>query len=508
MTQNGERLSERLSEQIGAVIDSGFERYVRLDASSPEEQALEERINALVDAARGRAGPRAASSRAEMEARKLGWVLDSLVENAPAMLFLKRAEDLTVELWNKQAERISGVNAADILGKTGLESFPVDQMRAFFERDRTVLDGKRLVSAEEALTGPSGETRWVYTQKIPLLDEHGEARYLLGISEDVTEQRLATEALRRAKEAAEAANQAKTDFLANVSHELRTPLTLILGPVEDALADDEAPLPPRQRDRIAMVRRNALRLLGLVNALLDLSRIEAGRAEAWFAPHDLAALTADLASTFRSAIERARLRLVVETEPPAVDVHVDREMWEKIVLNLLSNAFKFTLEGEIAGLAPGRGRRGDPRGARHGHRHPGARAAARLRPLPPRAHGRGADARGERDRPLARAGDGPPPPRHDPRRERGRPGDGDHGHDPAGDGAPPRRSGRAGRRSWRAHRLRGVLRRRGAALRARAGGGPGAARGRQAARPPNPRGRGQRRHARVHREPARPRSGT
>ncbi len=95
------------------------------------------------------------------------------------------------------------------------------------------------------------------------------------------------------------------------------------------------------------MRRNALRLLKLVNALLDFSRIEANRAQASFARHDLSALTADLASNFRSAIERAGLRLVVDVPPSPEDVYVDRDVWEKIVLNLLSNALKFTFEGEI-----------------------------------------------------------------------------------------------------------------------------------------------------------------
>ncbi len=142
-------------------------------------------------------------------------------------------------------------------------------------------------------------------------------------------------------------DRAKTAFFSNVSHEFRTPLTLMLGPLEDALAA-AADLSPAQRDRLQVAHRNALRLLRLVNALLDFSRIEAGRAQASYRPTDLAALTIDLASSFRSAIERASLVLVVDAPPLSAPVYVDRTMWETIVLNLLSNAFKFTLEGEIA----------------------------------------------------------------------------------------------------------------------------------------------------------------
>ncbi|MDP9120311.1 MAG: ATP-binding protein, partial [Acidobacteriota bacterium] len=142
-------------------------------------------------------------------------------------------------------------------------------------------------------------------------------------------------------------DRAKTAFFSNVSHEFRTPLTLLLGPAEDALADAKEPLPAAQRERIEVIHRNGLRLFKLVNTLLDFSRIEAGRVQAVYEPVDLAALTAELASVFRSAVERAGLRLLVDCPPLPEPIHVDREMWEKIVLNLLSNAFKFTFAGEI-----------------------------------------------------------------------------------------------------------------------------------------------------------------
>jgi PAS domain S-box-containing protein len=142
-------------------------------------------------------------------------------------------------------------------------------------------------------------------------------------------------------------DRAKTAFFSNVSHEFRTPLTLMLGPVEDALADHADPLPPRQRERLEAAHRSSLRLLKLVNTLLDFARIEAGRVQAVYEPTDLAALTAELASNFRSACEKAGLRLVVDCPPLPEPVYVDRDMWEKVVLNLVSNAFKFTFEGEI-----------------------------------------------------------------------------------------------------------------------------------------------------------------
>ncbi|MBN8926211.1 MAG: hypothetical protein BGO51_15495 [Rhodospirillales bacterium 69-11] len=152
---------------------------------------------------------------------------------------------------------------------------------------------------------------------------------------------------RRRAEALAELDRAKTTFFSNVSHEFRTPLTLMLGPLEDTLNDPAAVLPPDQRRRLELAHRNALRLLRLVNTLLDFSRIEAGRVQAAFRPTDLAALTADLVAGFRSAMERAGLRLETDLPPIGTPVHVDRDMWEKIVLNLLSNAFKFTFAGAI-----------------------------------------------------------------------------------------------------------------------------------------------------------------
>ena len=152
---------------------------------------------------------------------------------------------------------------------------------------------------------------------------------------------------RRAKALAEL-DRAKIAFFSNVSHEFRTPLTLMLGPVEDALVATDEHLSPLQRERLEVVYRNGLRLQSLVNSLLDFSRIEAGRVRAAYEPTALADFTADLASNFRSACEKAGLELRVDCPPLSEPVFVDRPMWEKVVLNLLSNAFKFTFEGEIA----------------------------------------------------------------------------------------------------------------------------------------------------------------
>jgi PAS domain S-box-containing protein len=199
------------------------------------------------------------------------------------------------------------------------------------------------------LRGKDGQYRWFLSRAMPIRDDQGNFVQWFGTNTDVTEQVLAEEKvaqqareLRALNERLQELDRAKTTFFSNVSHEFRTPLTLMLGPLDELMAraarDD--------LERLGTIRRNGQRLLKLVNTMLDFARIEAGRTQAAYAPTDLAALTADLASNFRAACEKAGLILEVDC-PANVQGWVDRELWEKIVLNLISNAFKFTMCGRI-----------------------------------------------------------------------------------------------------------------------------------------------------------------
>jgi PAS domain S-box-containing protein len=167
------------------------------------------------------------------------------------------------------------------------------------------------------------------------------------VAASVANARAYDEERKRAEALAEI-DRAKTRFFSNVSHEFRTPLTLMLGPLQELLSRSQTHLSPTAKEQLELANRNGARLLRLVNTLLDFSRIEAGRVQAVYQATDLATFTAELVSVFRSATERAGLKLVVNCDPLDELAYVDRDMWEKIVLNLISNAFKFTFEGEIA----------------------------------------------------------------------------------------------------------------------------------------------------------------
>jgi len=179
-----------------------------------------------------------------------------------------------------------------------------------------------------------------------LFDEKYESFFLL-VADQVATSLADVNALESERKRAEALaeiDRAKTTFFSNISHELRTPLTLMLAPIEDALHDPDTI--PENRLRMDIAHRNARRLLKLVNSLLDFSRIEAGRMNAKFHLVNLTDFTRDLASTFHDVVEKAGMHLQVNIEN-AVEGYVDREMWEKVVLNLLSNAFKYTHQGAI-----------------------------------------------------------------------------------------------------------------------------------------------------------------
>jgi PAS domain S-box-containing protein len=196
---------------------------------------------------------------------------------------------------------------------------------------------------------PGGGARWgtLVVGLAPRLvydDEYADLVRLVGdVLATIMTSAEARQMERERAEALAEADRAKTAFFTNISHEFRTPLTLLLGPLDELAATAQ----PEDRDRLDLARRNARRLYRLVNALLEFSRIEAGRAQATFEPVDLAPLTSQLASMFRSAFDSGGVRLAIDADPLPQPVFVDREMWERIVLNLVSNAFKHTYDGEV-----------------------------------------------------------------------------------------------------------------------------------------------------------------
>jgi signal transduction histidine kinase len=253
---------------------------------------------------------------------------------------------------NNTSVRSVGVSRSDVHGVPFWEgrwwaSSPPEVREQLKDAIRRAAQGEFVRYDVESIRDVDGQEATTIDFNLnPIRDREGKVVFMTVEGRDVTEQRRLEREVLRQKEELTRLNELKTQFFANISHEFRTPLTLMLGPLEEMLTPDEA-LPTKEREQLQAVHRNAQRLLKLVNTLLDFSRIEAGRIQANYEPTDLATYTADLASMFRSAIETAGMKLVVDCPPLPEPVYVDREMWEKIVLNLLSNAFKFTFEGTI-----------------------------------------------------------------------------------------------------------------------------------------------------------------
>jgi signal transduction histidine kinase/DNA-binding response OmpR family regulator len=319
----------------------------------------------------------------------------TLFESAPDSYYVL-SPDFTILAASDAFLRASMTKREDIVGRGLFEVFPgnpddpsntgVSNLRDSLESvlkhrvPHTMVVQKYDIPRPDSVGGGFEQKYWSPVS-YPVFGVDGRVAYIIHRTEDVTEfvrlkqqgseqqkltQQLQTRAeqmeaeiylraqelqsanrqLRAANEALAELDRAKTAFFSNISHEFRTPLTLMLAPIEDIL--NNSTLVAGDREQLEIVHRNGLRLLKLVNNLLDFSRLKAGKVQAVYESTDLATFTLDLASGFRSAVERAGLSFIVDCPPLESPIYVDREMWEKIVLNLLSNAFKFTFEGKIA----------------------------------------------------------------------------------------------------------------------------------------------------------------
>ncbi|OLF11540.1 hypothetical protein BLA60_11320 [Actinophytocola xinjiangensis] len=204
---------------------------------------------------------------------------------------------------------------------------------------------------ERALAVPLRDGQGVLGVLVTALEPNRDAREFVDLVARTTTAALANAAARTADRRRvgelEEQDAARSDLFVSASDELRTPLTLVSAPAEEALADTDDPLPPAQRERIRLVRRNAARLRRMLNNIIDVTRVSSGSLHAERVATELGQLTREVAASFAPAIERGGLDLEVDSPGLARMVFVDREMWERIVLNLLSNALKFTLSGQI-----------------------------------------------------------------------------------------------------------------------------------------------------------------
>jgi PAS domain S-box-containing protein len=284
--------------------------------------------------------------RDEQDLKDSKMFLGSIVENLPMMVFVKEAQDLRFVRVNKAGEDLIGVREAELTGLNDYDFFPKEQADSFTGKDREVLRSGCLQDVPEELiqTKHRGQ-RILHTKKIPLFDSAGRPQYLLGISEDITERKQAEEALRHSQQAAESANRAKTEFLANVSHEIRTPLNATLGMLE-LLA--ESTLTPDQREYTQIGQRAGRALLDLVNDLLDMAKAEAGTLQLDSEPFNIREFLVKTQAMIRPRAhdKGLHLGLMVFEEVPT-HIEGDARRVRQILLNLMGNAIKFTADGHV-----------------------------------------------------------------------------------------------------------------------------------------------------------------
>ncbi len=277
------------------------------------------------------------------EAKKANRFLDAIIENIPDMIFVKDASRLAFERFNRAGEELLGVPRTAMLGKTDYDFFPEEQAEFFQLKDRNTLSERRLLEIPEEPIQTARGLRWLHTKKVPIVDEHGEPQYLLGIPRDITEQKAAAAALLATKEALEAANRELEAFSYSVAHDLRAPLRSVDGFAQALIEDYGDKLDGEARGYLDCVRDSAQHMAKLIDDLLTLSRMT--RSEMKRERVDLSRLAQTCWDRIRRSSPTRRVELVIA---PGLLADCDPRLLSVVLDNLLSNAWKFTTKRDDA----------------------------------------------------------------------------------------------------------------------------------------------------------------
>ena len=273
------------------------------------------------------------------------WLLDAIIENLPSMVFVKDAEDLSFTLFNRAGEELLGASRHFLIGKSDFDFVPEEQATAFTRRDREVLKNDGPVDIwEEPIDSPTKGRRILHTRKVAIRDERGTPRYLLGISQDITERKRIENELAASLEETERASRGKSEFLAHMSHELRSPLNSIIGFSEIMRDGQFGKLNERYAEYSGDIYNSATHLLELINEILDISRIEAGELDLDESDVDLAQPIYDAVRSISVNSSQKSQTLSADIEAGKYKLRADSRQIRQILINLLTNAVRFTPE--------------------------------------------------------------------------------------------------------------------------------------------------------------------
>jgi len=286
--------------------------------------------------------------RAKEELGRVNGFLDAIIENIPDMVFVKEASRLAFTRFNRAGEELIGVSRESMIGKTDYDFFPPEEAMHFQGMDHATLRNKVLVDIPEEPIHTASGKRWLHTKKVPILDDAGIPRYLLGISQDITDAKQYQQALLEAKERAEAANRELEAFSYSVAHDLRAPLRAIDGFSQALYEDYGDRLDAEGHRMLQRVREQAQHMARLIDDLLALSRVTR---------HELAPEDVDLGELARNAV--AQLQRLDADRSVDIDVsaslstRADARMLAIVFDNLLGNAWKFTSKTVAARIEVG-----------------------------------------------------------------------------------------------------------------------------------------------------------
>ncbi len=321
------------------LANDGAERSIASNASPIRDASgsLSGMVLVFRDTTRQRADRRAADRATRF--------LDSIVEHIPDMIFVKEARELRFERLNRAGELLLGLSRDALIGKNDYDLFPKEQADFFQAKDReTLAQGVVIDVSEEPIETQNGR-RWLHTKKVPLMDDEGAPRFLLGISEDITERKATAEALRAAVTAAESANRELEAFSYSVAHDLRAPLRSIDGFSQALLEDYSDKIDETGRKHLQRVRAATQRMGELIDGLLGLARL--ARADLRVEPVDLSALATAAVEELRQQNPRRDVEVQITQ---SLGAHGDPRILRVVVDNLLGNAFKFTANSPRASI--------------------------------------------------------------------------------------------------------------------------------------------------------------